>query len=138
MASARSVLQVERRKDDTAIRVVHHIKSSAVPSGPDFSFELRPDTGFRWLEIGASSNADDESVADLPTNKHELAAYLITKALKNGPVDSGDIRKIMVEHRIGEKTMNDAKNALGIKPYRKMRRWYWEMPDIEAKDVRHE
>ena len=134
VASARSVLQVERRKDDTAVRIVHHVKSSAVPSGPDFSFELRPDTGFRWLEVGATPNAEEESVVDLPSNKHELAAYLITRALKSGPVDSADIRKIMAEHRIGEKTMNDAKNALGIKPYRKMRRWYWVMPESKEDD----
>ena len=130
VASARSVLQVERKAEDSAIRTVHHVKSSAVPNGRDFSFEIRPNTGFRWLDTGdASKEVKEEPVMDLPRNKHELAALLITKALQNGPVESKEIHRLMAEYRIGEKTMNDAKTALGIKPYRKMRQWYWVMPD---------
>lgn len=137
VASARSVLQVERKEDDRAIRIVHHVKSSAVPNGPDFSFEIRPETGFRWLEIAEPDRkTQEEPVADLPRNKHELAAILITKALENGPVESTEIRRIMAEYRIGDKTMNDAKVALGIKPYRKMRRWYWAMPGTDKEEGR--
>lgn len=139
VASARSVLQVERSKEDEAIRTVHHIKSSAAPKGPDFSFEIRPETGFRWLEMGSiPSTPQNEQPVELPKNKHELAAILITRALENGPVESTEIHKLMTEYRIGEKTMNDAKVALGIKPYRKMRRWYWTLPDAEKKEVKHE
>ena len=138
VASARSVLQVERSKEDEAIRTVHHIKSSAAPKGPDFSFEIRPETGFRWLEMGSiPSTPQNEQPVELPKNKHELAAILITRALENGPVESTEIHKLMTEYRIGEKTMNDAKVALGIKPYRKMRRWYWTLPDAEKKEVKH-
>ena len=134
VASARSVLQVERLKQDDAIRVVHHIKSSAAPKGPDFSFEIRPESGFNWLKIGKyTQSSSAEPVSDLPKNKHELAVLLITKALKNGPVESKEIKNLMAEYHIGEKTMNDVKTALGIKPYRKMRKWYWHM-DKENKD----
>ena len=28
----------------------------------------------------------------------------------------------------GEKTLNEVRVAMGIKPYRKMRRWYWVLP----------
>ncbi len=127
VASARSVLQVERSKDDRDVRIVHHVKSSADYNGPDFSFEIRQHTGFHWLEIGKNvQSADAEN--DLPKNKHELAAILITRALENGPVESTEIKNLMAEYRIGEKTMNDAKVALGIKPFRKMRKWYWDMP----------
>lgn len=139
VASARSVLQVERSKHDEAIRIVRHVKSSSAPKGPDFSFEIRPESGFRWLEMGINEQgADAEPVPDLPKNKHELAAILITKLLEDGPVESTEIKKLMAEYRIGEKTMNDAKIALGIKPFRKMRKWYWEMADNKSKDVRHE
>lgn len=139
VASARSVLQVERSKEDDAIRTVHHIKSSAAPRGSDFSFEIRPDTGFRWLKKGSLPSAPkNEPVMELPRNKHELAAILITKALEKGPVESREIHKLMAEYRIGEKTMNDAKIALGIKSYRKMRRWYWVLPEYYMKEVEHE
>ena len=72
--------------------------------------------------------------------------------MQNGPVESTEIKRIMAEYRIGEKTMNDAGTALGITRYRKMRKWYWAMPDADAtlntkqesvpenemKDVKHE
>ncbi len=130
VASARSVLQVERSQEDEAVRVVRHVKSSSAPKGPDFSFEIRPETGFRWLEMGKCEAAERaESVPDLPKNKHELAAILISRLLEDGPAESAEIHKLMSEYRIGEKTMNDVKRALGIRTYRKMRRWYWMIPD---------
>ena len=93
------------------------------------SFGIRQHTGFRWLEIGKSNqSADAEN--DFPKNKHELAAILITRTLENGPVESTEIKRLMSEYQIGEKTMNDAKVALGIKPFRKMRKWYWVMPQV--------
>ena len=138
VASARSVLQVERDEQDEDIRIVKQVKNSLGPKGADLSFEIRSETGFRWLTAG-KPHADIEPAKTteepLPRNKHELAAILITRALVNSPVESTEIHKIMANYSIGEKTMNDAKVALGIKPYRKMRRWYWTMPE---KDGSHE
>lgn len=132
VASARSVLQVERLEDDRDVRIVHHVKSSAEYNGPDFSFEIRQDTGFRWLEIGKNNQPIGvETENPIPKNKHELAALLITKALADGPVESTEIKNLMAEYHIGEKTMNDVKATLGIKPYRKMRKWYWAMLSSE-------
>jgi len=45
VASARSVLQVERDVVDENIRYVRQIKNSLGPKGNDLSFEIRPDTG---------------------------------------------------------------------------------------------
>ena len=139
VASARSVLQVERDTDDPAIRTVHHIKSSAVPAGPDFGFEISPETGFRWLlDLDADGQDGSPDTAEpkmeLPKNKHELAAILLGRALKDGPMESTEIKKIMSQYRIGEKTMNEVKADLGIKPYRKMRRWYWVLPEQGRKE----
>ena len=135
VASARSVLQVERDEQDEDIRIVKQVKNSLAPRGADLSFEIRPETGFRWLDADGSNTgaSDDNKTTEelLPKNKHELAAILITRALTDGPVESTEIKKIMANYGIGEKTMNDAKSELGIKPYRKMRRWYWTMPGNE-------
>ena len=132
VASARSVLRVERDEQDEDIRYVKQVKNSLGPKGADLPFEIRAETGFKWIltsakkeEAGSVEKATEEP---LPKNKHELAAILITRALADGPVESTEIRKIMADYRIGEKTMSDAKATLGIKPYRKMRRWYWAMP----------
>lgn len=145
VASARSVMLVERSEEDEDIRIVRHIKNNLDSLGDDLKFEIRKKTGFRWLmnqdsicDIQPVKEKDKEPVIDqLPKNKHELAAMLIRRALENGPVESSEIRRIMAEYRIGEKTMNDVKTLIGIKPYRKMRTWYWSLPK-EAADTQED
>ena len=100
-------------------------------------FEIRPSTGFRWLGVSSDPAEGNISTAErlfekLPKNKHELAAILIRKALENGAVESMTIRRIMAEYSIGDKTMNEVKTELGIKPYRKMNTWYWVLPGGSA------
>ncbi|HRR78437.1 MAG TPA: AAA family ATPase [Ruminococcus sp.] len=136
VAAARSVIQVEKSPEDEDVRIVRQVKNSLDSKGADLSFEIRPSTGFRWL--GTASNLSDISRTKdapvfevLPKNKHELAAILIKRALEDGPVESMEIRRIMAEYRIGDKTMNEVKTELGIKPYRKMRTWYWVLPGPE-------
>ena len=125
---------------DKAIRTVHQIKNNLAETGKDLHFEIRPGTGFRWL--GESEPVEVPTVAFEPAetfnpkSKHELAAMLIKKALANGPMESMEIKKLMAEYRIGDKTMNEVKAELGIKPYRKMRSWYWVLPGTdENKEV---
>jgi hypothetical protein len=138
-ASVRSVLHVERDPQDNDIRIVHQIKNNLAEIGKDLRFEIRSGTGFRWL--GGTEPVDVPTVtmepaeAFIPKSKHELAAMLIKKALANGPVESMEIKKLMAEYRIGDKTMNEVKSELGIKPYRKMRTWYWVLPRNENKEV---
>lgn len=129
VASARSVLQVERDKSDEGIRVVKHIKNSLDKEGDDLMFEIRPGTGFRWLEVSTSKpKKEEEIVTELPKSKHELAAILLKRILADGPVESNEVKRQFSQYRIGEKTMNEVKKDLGIKSYRKMRVWYWALP----------
>ena len=130
VASARSVLQVERDEEDEEIRIVKQIKNSLDSKGPDLLFEIRKDTGFRWLESKTTEQVQQETgVTELPKNKHELAAILLKKVLADGPVESNKIKEMMSHYRIGDKTMNEVKKDLGIKPFRKMRVWYWALPE---------
>ena len=130
VASARSVLQVERDEEDEEIRIVKQIKNSLDSKGPDLLFEIRKDTGFRWLESKATEQVQPETgITELPKNKHELAAILLKKVLADGPVESNKIKEMMSHYRIGDKTMNEVKKDMGIKPYRKMRVWYWALPE---------
>ena len=134
VAAARSVLQVEKSDDDEDVRIVRQVKNSLDSKGADLMFEIRPSKGFQWL-VGNTEPLNTGNlysvVEAMPTNKHELAAMLIRKALENGATESMEIRRIMAEYRIGEKTMNEVKTELGIKPFRKMRAWYWVLPGEE-------
>ena len=130
---------MERDPQDEDVRIVHQIKNNLAETGKDLYFEIRPGAGFRWLQSAEHAVAPTETVepaeAFIPKNKHELAAMLIKKALANGPMESMEIKKLMVEYRIGDKTMNEVKTELGIKPYRKMRTWYWVLPGEDNKEV---
>ena len=130
VASARSVLQIERDEADEEIRIVKQIKNSLAPKGDDLRFEIRAGTGFRWLsnEVEEESPVDTVPVGALPKNKHELAALLLKRLLADGPVESTEVKRQLVGYRIGEKTMNEVKKDLGIKPFRKMRVCYWALP----------
>lgn len=134
VAAARSVLQVEKSVEDENIRIVKQVKNSLSSKAPDIMFEIRPDTGFQWLGVSHTAESDSSyefTLERLPKTKHELAALLIKKALKNGAVESMEIKRIMAEYRIGDKTMNEVKTELGIRPYKKMRTWYWILPGEE-------
>lgn len=130
IASARSVLQVERNEADEDIRIVKQIKSNLAPKGEDLMFEIRSGTGFRWLNAQQASQKVEPKPEnpELPKNKHELTAILLKKMLADGPVESTEVKRQLSQYRIGEKTMNEVKKDMGIKPYRKMRRWYWVLP----------
>ena len=135
VAAARSVLQVEKSEEDEDIRIVRQVKNSLDSKGSDLMFAIRPLIGFHWIvEESAIETVQKPIIIDdtLPTNKHELAAVLIKKALENGAAESMEIRRIMAEYRIGDKTMNEVKMELGIKPFRKMRTWYWILPGEES------
>ena len=134
VAAARSVLQVEKSEEDENIRIVKQVKNSLSSKAPGLMFEIKPNTGFHWLGVADTSEADSSyaiTLETLPKTKHELAALLIKKALKKGAVESMKIKRIMAEYRIGDKTMNEVKTELGIKPYKKMRTWYWVLPGEE-------
>lgn len=139
VAAARSVLQVEKSEEDEEVRIVRQVKNSLDSRGADLIFEIRPSTGFRWLGQRSPLSVPDKSVQiepvfeGLPKNKHERAAILLQKALEAGAVEAMEIKRLMAEYRIGEKTMNEVKIELGIKSYRKMRKWYWIMPGEAVK-----
>jgi predicted HTH transcriptional regulator len=57
-ASVRSVFHVQRDQEDEDIRIVKQIKNNLAPKGSDLRFEIRSETGFRWLEAEENSTGD--------------------------------------------------------------------------------
>lgn len=138
VAAARSVLQVEKSEVDEEVRIVRQVKNSLESKGADLLFEIRPTTGFRWIGTAEIPGVilpcySEPKFEELPINKHERAAVLLQKALEGGAVEAMEIKRLMAEYRIGEKTMNEVKIELGIKSYRKMKKWYWIMPGVAEK-----
>ena len=134
IAAARSVLQVERDPDDPDIRVVTQIKNSLESTGENIRFEIRPHTGFRWIAASGhpmpSRVKEDlnwtDQLKDFKT-KQEEAAFILTRMLKERDVASKEIFLLLSERGIAEKTARHVKEEMGIKAYRKNRRWFWTL-----------
>ena len=139
VAAARSVLQVERDSADPDVRVVSQIKNSLEAPGGDIRFEIRPHTGFHWLECSEKRVPDTSvNVSALPTpfgTKQEEAAFLITQMLKEKDVASREIFLILSKRNISQKTARAAKEELGIKAYRSNRQWYWTLRKDEKPET---
>ena len=137
VAAARSVLYVERDTEDEDIRIVHQIKNSLVQHGADMRFEIRQSTGFMWISVPENHQNEPAPAYDpeLPKNKHELAAILMSRALAKGDVESTKMLELFKEYKIGRKTIQETKMELGIESYRKMWKWYWHL-DLREKTIR--
>ncbi len=134
VAAARSVLQVERDEEDPCIRTVHQIKNSLGPTGGGFSFEIRPESGFKWLGCDIASGQKNEPETTSPpvfNTKMEKAAYLIRQLLADGDMASKEIYERLEEQGIGHRTAEETKIEVGVRCYRKMKVWYWSLKPKE-------
>ena len=131
VASARSVLQIERDGRDPDIRILRQIKNSLGPSDAVVRFEIRRDTGFRWMEMESPSEQyvteQKGGVPAFPT-KTEKAAYLIMTYLKDGKVPSTEIYQRLNEEGISHRTAEKTRKSMGIICRKVMNRWYWSLP----------
>ena len=134
VAAARSVLMVERDPEDWDLRIVRQVKNNLAPAGDDLMFSLTKEEGFKWVENNTVKKRLLQR-PDLPKNKHELAAILIKEALAEGDVESLKIKSIMKQYGIGDKTMQETKEKLGVSSFRKMRKWYWHMENQNTEDL---
>ena len=133
VAAARSVLQVERDELNPYLRTVQQIKNSLAPTGKPIKFEICPETGFRWEEVSKPQSEEKQPEISISPDisKHEIAAELLRKRLIEGPVEANVIMALLSQTGIGDKTIREAKAALGVRSIRKMRKWYWVLTDEE-------
>lgn len=131
VATARSVLQIERDNHDPDIRILRQIKNSLGPSDAEIRFEIRRDTGFRWMEMESPSRQPDpeseSKVLVFPT-KTEKAAYLIRVYLKDGKVLADEMYRRLKEEGISHRTAENTRMSMGVVCMRVMNRWYWSLP----------
>ena len=133
VASARSVLQIERQEDEPAIRILHHVKSSLAPKGQDTCFTIESDSSVKWFEEKYRLNIDEYSEVKSDDvgllNKQELAVELMKSILKDGPVESNLVMEEIENLDICKRTITIAKKIAGIRSVRKANKWYWQLEE---------
>lgn len=67
-------------------------------------------------------------------SKDEMIANFLKKELEEGPMKATDIQSHFVEMGIGIKALKRVKKILGIKSFRKLGQWYWEMETVDGEN----
>ncbi len=125
-AAARSVLIVGRIKDEPEIRVVCQTKSSLAPEAKAVAFRLNEETGFEWIgELDVT--ADDLLSGTVKGTKKQAAMDFLESLLSGGQMSQTEIMELAERKSIAEKTLRNAKEALGIKSKRENNQWYWSL-----------
>lgn len=132
VAAARSVLQVERDPENSDIRIVRQIKNGLAPSDGEIRFSITAEQGFKWLECEIAQDPAAEPETPNFESKADKAAYLIKKLLSDGDMRSREIYIRLSDEGISRRTAENIKKELGIRSYRRMRQWYWNLKSEEA------
>ncbi len=112
-ATARSALVVGRIKDDTALRVIAHDKSSLAPEGMSIAFRMDKDNGFTWegvYDITVEELLSGESRGQ----KTKDAKSFLAEILAEGQLSCNEITEAAKERGIKKKTLWNAKKEMNI------------------------
>ena len=136
-AAARSVLTVGGIGGDTDTRAIVHNKSNLSPAGASLAFRLDPHYGFSWQgEYDINIDELFNGKSQQSESQFAKARRLIETTLAGGPVPAADMMQTAEEQGISLKTLNRAKDALGVCSIKRGERWYWELPiDVEYSEV---
>ena len=133
-AAARSVLLLGRDPHNKYIRAVVPIKSSLAPEGKAVSFELNPDTGFKWLgetELTATDILGTYKKDMKKTSEVKDAKKYILELLSEGDILVSEAKKQLKMEGFSEQTIRRAREQLKIKTYPKgfkPKEYYWKSP----------
>jgi hypothetical protein len=125
-AAARSVLTVGRIKGKPYTRAIVQGKNNLAPEGQAIGFELDPVSGFRWL--GAIEITIDELLSGvMPEHDttYDRAVEFLKTELAESEKPAAELYARAAEQDISERTLKKAKAALGLRSFKKEKRWFW-------------
>lgn len=133
-AAARNVLLLGCDPNNEYIRVVVPIKASLAPKGKAVTFELNPDTGFKWIGESELTETDILSISKKKDKKISVideAKKYILDLLGDGDILVKEATKLLLEAGFSRTTIRRAREQLGIKTYSKGfkdKKNYWKKP----------
>jgi len=129
-AAARSVLTVGRLDETT--RAVVQGKSNLAPPGQPQAFSFDPMYGFKWH--GDCDVTIDELLSGnkqtKPESQLDKAKCFLETTLGNDEYPASEIQVLAAEKGIAIKTLNRAKEALGVISRKRGGKWYWQIPIV--------
>jgi hypothetical protein len=138
-AAARSVLTFGKIDEDGGMRAFAQTKNNLAMRGASQAFGLEADGRFVWL--GEHDVTAEEILRDRkkPDSQFVKARKLIETALAKGAVPAADMMSMAEEQGISPKTLNRAKETLGVISSKHGTKWYWELPvEVTYTEVGHD
>ena len=138
-AAARSVLTVGRSDACGDSRIIVNNKNNLAPAGSPQTFSIDASGRLAWL--GECDATIDELLGNRkkPDNQFAKARKLVETALANGSIPAAEMMQMAEEQSISPKTLNRAKDALGVISVKRGDRWHWELPiDVIYEEIRQE
>ena len=124
-AAVRSIILVQKDENDHGLRIAQTIKSNFrecdyTPIGMRMENEQ-----IYFVELGE----DEEEEIILGRNRPiDIAMEFLEEKLADGPIESNEIKELLADEGISERTANRAKKALGIESVRENGAVLWELP----------
>ncbi len=128
-AVARSVILVGRIEGQSNMRAVIQIKNNIAAFGHAKAFELTED-GFIW--VGDYEITADEVLSGIEPKISKLESaktFIMSFVGKKDLIASNEISELAKEEGISMRTLNSAKQELGIRAKRVNNSWYWVIPE---------
>jgi len=125
-AAARSVLTVGRVKGKPYTRAIAQGKNNLAPEGKTISFELDPQTGFRWAGV-LDMTIDELLSGAMPERDttYDKAIDFLKTELAEGEKAAAFLFEKAAEQNIQARTLKKAKATLDIGSFKKDNRWFW-------------
>lgn len=134
LQGARSALIIGHDTNDKARRgIVQHKLNVGPESKKTYGFEIGDDGSFRWT--GESSLTLDEMLSHRPNDSTEertakaAAIEFLQSELANGPKASTDLVNDAYAAGISKRTLDRAKDRLGVISVKMGQHWVWELKD---------
>jgi hypothetical protein len=144
-AAARSILTVGSLGDDLSVAV--HSKSNLFTKGTSQAFSLDPVEGFTWdgeCEITLEELFSNKKVkkpakpsaTDLRETQLDKAQKFIQSTLadNDNSMAACEIESLANKNGIAKKTLQRAKEALGVTSVKNSDKWFWELPISEVRE----
>jgi DNA repair protein RadA/Sms len=127
-AAVRSSLQVGETKSGQTY--LAHVKHNLSPKGETLAYSVE-DGRFQWGGVlPLSEGTAEKSSPSVSTKKmSEVVQEFLFDLLRDGAVPSQDVHAHAARLGFGERSLNSAKKAMGVKSYKRGDNWYWELGD---------
>jgi hypothetical protein len=136
IASARSGLLLGRDPNNPEYGAAHHIKHNLTRKGDPIGYRIDSDGYFHWT--GSSQLTLETILTEEVDSREDEAKLFLETRLSNGPVKAALLYTEAENNDIKKRTLQRAKNALGINVYKGggfKAPWMWELPTKDATKI---